>query len=120
MFQDFSSWSFLCLTLHSDWLLWRRILKAKDLDEQVRIQGQKADPENNPLIPQNSFNKDHYKQPILTEKHGRPFFYRLGREDELTKQARLRLSGGERADMWMGLDSKQIEAGRRGRNNLVV
>jgi len=94
--------------------------RAKDLDEQVRIQGQKADPENNPLIPQNSFNKDHYKQPILTEKHGRPFFYRLGREDELTKQARLRLSGGERADMWMGLDSKQIEAGRRGRNNLVV
>ncbi len=57
-------------------------------------------------IPQASFTRDHYKQPILREKHGAPFFYRLENEDELTKEARKQLSGSDRQDMWIG--NKQL------------
>jgi len=52
------------------------------------------------LIPQDSFSSDHYKQAVLTEKHSEPLFYREDREDELTVEAREKLSGGLRANMW--------------------
>merc|ERR1712038_1169013 len=74
--------------------------RAKDIDELIRSYAQNASSPRLLQIPQASFSKDHYKQPILTEKYGTPFFYRLEREDVLTKEARRRLRSGDRSEMW--------------------
>lgn len=89
--------------------------RAMELDKKVEIvenatTRQKRKEMNCP-IPKDTFSKDHYKQPVLTEKHGYPLFYRMGKEDELTLKARERLGVGARCDLWMGYEINQGSSG---------
>jgi hypothetical protein len=66
--------------------------RAMQLDERFRnmsSENHKNSQRKGP--PQNYFSKDHYKQPVLTEKFGEPLFYRHEVEDELTLEARATL-----------------------------
>jgi len=78
--------------------------RAMELDKQVAAVEESTSPdrrqETSIVIPNDSFTGDHYKQPVLTEKHSEPLFYRADREDELTLEARDKLAGGDRADRW--------------------
>ena len=49
--------------------------------------------------PQIGFSSDYYKQPVLTEPPGEPLPYRSGRDDPMTKEARVRLAQN-RIHMW--------------------
>jgi hypothetical protein len=65
--------------------------RAMQLDEEFRTISSKGHRKNKKGPPQDNFSKDHYKQPVLTEKFGEPMFYRHGIEDELTLEARATL-----------------------------
>ena len=39
-------------------------------------------------IPHDSFDPNYYKQPVLTETDGTPLFYRIQKQDEMTKKVR--------------------------------
>ncbi len=60
-------------------------------------------------IPEDNFKHEHYKQPVLTEKHSEPRFYRIGEIDPLTVEAREKLSSGTRSDLWYGDMETQSE-----------
>jgi len=49
--------------------------------------------------PQIGFSSDYYRQPVLTEPPGEPLPYRSGRDDVMTKQARVQLAQN-RIHMW--------------------
>jgi len=49
-------------------------------------------------IPQDSFAKNYYKQPILTESFGEPLFYRIEKQDSMTIQVKEKLKN--RLHMW--------------------
>lgn len=79
--------------------------RAMELDKQVAAVEASSSPRrrksNSMMIPKDNFDGDHYKQPVLTEKHSEPLFYRVDREDELTVEARDKLGGGgDRIDRW--------------------
>ncbi len=112
---------FLSLTSHSHFIPFFHSAQAKDLDELVSSYAQNPTSSRLMQIPQASFTRDHYKQPILTEKHGVPFFYRLEAEDELTNEARKKLSGSDRQDMWIG--NKKLPRSRsheQNEENIIV
>ncbi len=78
--------------------------RAMELDEHTTRVERTASPlrrrRKGIAIPQDSFSREHYKQPVLTEKHNVPRFYRVGETDALTVEAREKLSDGIRADLW--------------------
>lgn len=51
------------------------------------------------LLPQDSFKRNYYKQPVMTEAYGVPMFYRIERKDPLTESTRERISKN-RWHMW--------------------
>ncbi len=42
-------------------------------------------------IPQDTFDPNYYRQPVMTEPSGEPLFYRMERQDDMTKQVRKKL-----------------------------
>lgn len=42
-------------------------------------------------IPQESFDPDYYRQPVMTEPYGEPLFYRMDTQDAMTRKVRERL-----------------------------
>ncbi len=51
--------------------------------------------EKKPAIPHDKFDKNYYKQPVMTEPDGEPLFYRIDRQDEITKEVREKLKRNE-------------------------
>ena len=39
-------------------------------------------------IPQDSFDPNYYRQPVMTEPDGEPLFYRMERQDKMTQEVR--------------------------------
>ncbi len=91
---------------------------ARELDSKIEQKSQiRSPPSNHPLfesypdlnaIPQDFFDRNYYKQPVMTEPHGEPMFYRIDRKDPLTKLTvdKLRRS---RLHMWdAGREKQQI------------
>ena len=42
-------------------------------------------------IPQDSFDPKYYRQPVITEPASEPLYYRIDRQDKLTKETRQKL-----------------------------
>ena len=42
-------------------------------------------------IPQDSFTENYYTQPVMKEGDGEPLFYRIDRQDKMTKEVRQKL-----------------------------
>jgi hypothetical protein len=80
---------------------------AKELDTKIEeLDSSRRHPLSEPfgeketnVIPQDSFDRNYYKQPVLTEPHGEPMYYRIERQDSLTKTTRDKLRGS-RLHMW--------------------
>jgi len=98
--------------------------RAMELDKQVAAVEASNSPRRRKksfmMIPKDSFDGDHYKQPVLTEKHSQPLFYRADREDELTLEARDKLGeSGGRADRWYS-DIESDSETRRRQDDMIV
>lgn len=65
-----------------------RAMQLDDEFRQIEIEGDNCKTSG---PPQKYFSKDHYKQPVLTEKFGQPMFYRQGVNDTLTLETRAAL-----------------------------
>ncbi len=81
---------------------------AMELDEKIREQTDLGRTPSHSLlspfqdncrIPQDGFDRNYYKQPVMTEPHGEPMFYRIDRQDPMTTTVRQRLRNG-RLHMW--------------------
>ena len=81
---------------------------ARELDEQME-EIAKSRPPSQPhsmlggghesVLPQDTFDKRFYKQPVMTESYGEPMFYRFGKQDPMTKEIRKKLKM-TRLHMW--------------------
>ena len=90
---------------------------AQELDSKIEKKSQMRRPaadhplfeayRDNNAIPQDTFDRNYYKQPVMTEPLGEPMFYRIDRKDPLTKAAiqELRTS---RLHMWHAGGKQQI------------
>lgn len=82
-----------------------RVSEFNDFEEQpegdrARLVGIPSSP-NGMESRRRNFDKDSYRQPVLSEKHIEPLPYRRGREDELTMKAKellSRINGADRAN----------------------
>lgn len=81
---------------------------ARELDEKMdsistprkTVQDQHhVTPQKKKFLPQDTFDKKFYKQPVMTELTGEPRFYRMDRQDPVTAGVRDRLKRS-RLRMW--------------------
>ena len=82
---------------------------ARELDEKMEeLARSRPPPQQHPIfgtlleqniLPQDTFDKRFYKQPVMTEPYGEPMFYRFGKQDPMTKDTRKKLKQS-RLHMW--------------------
>lgn len=84
---------------------------ARELDDKIQgLASSRSPPSLNlsseferspgePEVPQDTFNRKFYKQPVMTEAGSEPMFYRIDRKDPLTKATRDQLQS-TRIHMW--------------------
>lgn len=73
------------LTLELAMELDNKIQERKEYRKSQKIYDKKV------TIPQDSFDPTYYKQPVMTEPDGEPLFYRIDRQDNMTKEVREKL-----------------------------
>ena len=68
---------------------------ALELDEKIKervaARGSEISSDGKSVIPQDTFDPNYYKQPVITEPDGEPLFYRIDRQDYMTKEVRKQL-----------------------------
>jgi hypothetical protein len=88
----FTFWTTLYFRHHYELPSKRLTLElAMEIDDKIKERAENRGkkhrgPENS--IPQDSFDPNYYKQPVMTEPDGEPLFYRIERQDSMTKKVR--------------------------------
>lgn len=72
---------------------------ARELDAKVEAAISPFNSNESNILPEESFDKKFYKQPVMTESYGEPMFYRIERRDTLTIAARQKIRN-TRLHLW--------------------
>ncbi len=76
---------------------------AMQLDAKIRERAERKNASKHKSkisIPQDSFDPNYYRQPVMTEPDGEPLFYRIDRQDSMTKTIRSKLKQRKRLHLW--------------------